>query len=170
MNDSDTAVPDGEDAGQETATEEWSDHRLVPEGVRMPTGYKISYGGVWVEKQIAKDTFVDLRVAWAPLVVSSVYVDPIGDQAVELAWVDRGRVVTRIVPRNVVRRGRVLVATLGDAGLPVIEGDARLVERYLAAFESINQGKIPRVHLARQLGWQADGTFVTAQDTLTRWR
>ncbi|WP_128817423.1 DUF927 domain-containing protein [Streptomyces sp. S063] len=165
MSNDNTTDTDRADAGQEKATEEWSDHRLVPEGVRMPTGYTISYGGVWVEKQIAKDTFVDVRVAWAPLVVSSVYVDPIGDQAVELAWVDRGRVVTRIVPRNVVRRGRVLVATLGDAGLPVIEGDARLVERYLAAFESINQGKIPRVHLARQLGWQADGTFVTAQDT-----
>ncbi|WP_372349610.1 hypothetical protein [Streptomyces sp. KL116D] len=50
----------------EQATEEWTDNRLVPEGVRRPTGYKISYSGVWVEKQVAKDTFVDVRVAWAP--------------------------------------------------------------------------------------------------------
>ncbi|HEY9409931.1 MAG TPA: DUF927 domain-containing protein [Jiangellaceae bacterium] len=145
--------------------QEWTDHRLVPEGVRLPTGYKISHGGVWVEKQITKDAFIDVRVAWAPLVIRSVYVDPVGDQAVELAWVDRGHVVTRTVQRSVVRRGRILVATLGDAGLPVIEADAKLAERYLAAFESLNQGKIPRVHLARQLGWQKDGTFVTAQDT-----
>ncbi|WP_405474800.1 DUF927 domain-containing protein [Streptomyces canus] len=150
----------------EQTTEEWTDrHGLVPEGVRMPTGYKISYGGVWVEKQVAKETFIDVRIAWSPLVIRSVYVDPIGDQAVELAWVDRGQVVTRTVQRSVVRRGRILVATLGDAGLPVIEADAKLAERYLAAFESINQGKIPRVHLARQLGWQKDGTFVTAQDS-----
>jgi hypothetical protein len=151
-----------ETTGQATA--EWTDNRLVPEGVRMPTGYTISYGGVWVEKQISKDVFVDVRVAWAPLVIRSVYVDPIGDQAVELAWVDRGQVVTRTVQRSVVRRGRILVATLGDAGLPVIEADAKLAERYLAAFESLNQSKIPRVHLARQLGWQKDGTFVTSQD------
>ena len=131
----------------------------------MPTGYKISYGGVWVEKQVAKETFIDVRIAWSPLVIRSVYVDPIGDQAVELAWVDRGQVVTRTVQRSIVRRGRVLVATLGDAGLPVIEADAKLAERYLAAFESLNQKLIPRVHLARQLGWQKDGTFVTAQDT-----
>ncbi|MET7731610.1 DUF927 domain-containing protein [Streptomyces sp. NPDC005402] len=153
------------DDATEQATEEWQDrHGLVPEGVRMPTGYKISYSGVWVEKQVAKETFIDVRIAWAPLVIRSVYVDPIGDQAVELAWVDRGQVVTRTVQRSVVRRGRILVATLGDAGLPVIEADAKLAERYLAAFESWNQKLIPRVHLARQLGWQQDGTFVTSQD------
>ncbi|ANJ07154.1 DUF927 domain-containing protein [Streptomyces parvulus] len=152
------------DETTEQATEEWADHRLVPEGVRMPAGYSISYSGVWVEKQFGKE-IVNVRVAWAPLVIKAVYVDPAGDQAVELAWVDRGQVVTRTVQRSIVRRGRILVATLGDAGLPVIEADAKLAERYLAAFESINQGKIPRVHLARQLGWQKDGTFVTAQDT-----
>lgn len=151
------------DETTEQATEEWTDNRLVPEGVRMPAGYSISYSGVWVEKQVGKEV-INVRVAWAPLVIKGVYVDPIGDQAVELAWVDRGQVVTRTVQRSVVRRGRILVATLGDAGLPVIEADAKLAERYLAAFESLNQGKIPRVHLARQLGWQKDGTFVTAQD------
>ncbi|WP_151478883.1 DUF927 domain-containing protein [Streptomyces albicerus] len=152
------------DETTEQATKEWTDNRLVAEGVRMPAGYTISYSGVWVEKQVGKE-MVNVRVAWAPLVIKAVYVDPIGDQAVELAWVDRGQVVTRTVQRSVVRRGRILVATLGDAGLPIIESDAKLAERYLAAFESINQGKIPRVHLARQLGWQRDGTFVTAQDT-----
>lgn len=162
MTDDTTAT--AETDGAEKEPEAWSDKRLVPEGFRLPQGYTISFGGVWVEKQIAKDTFVDVRIAWAPLVVSTVYVDPDGDQAVQLAWIDRGRLVQRIVPRSVVRRGRVLVATLGDAGLPVIEADAKLAERWLAAFESLNQGKIPRVHLARQLGWQADGTFVTGQD------
>ncbi|MCX4780911.1 DUF927 domain-containing protein [Streptomyces sp. NBC_01264] len=153
------------DTDEQAAPAEWSDTRLVPEGVRMPSGYSINHGGVWVEKQISKDVFVDVRISWAPLVVHCVYVDPIGDQAVELAWVDGSRVVTRTVPRSVVRRGRILVATLGDAGLPVIESDAKLTERYLAAFESLNRSKIPRVHLARQLGWQKDGSFVTAQDS-----
>ncbi|MFF7842844.1 DUF927 domain-containing protein [Streptomyces ossamyceticus] len=142
----------------------WTDERLVPAGVRLPEGYKVSHAGVWVEKAIKEDV-IDVRVAWAPLVIRSVYIDPEGDQAVELAWTDRGRLVTRVIPRSVARRGRVLVATLGDAGLPVIEADAKLAERWLAAFESLNQAKIPRVHLARQLGWQDDGTFVTAQDT-----
>lgn len=157
----------GENGGGETGqeAESWSDQRLVPEGFRLPEGYKISYSGIWVKKQIGKDLTVDVRVAWAPLVVRAVYVDPDGNQAVELAWLERNRIITRIVPRSVMRRGRVLVATLGDAGLPVIEADAKLAERYLAAFESLNQSKIPRFHLARQLGWQPDGAFVTSQDT-----
>lgn len=146
------------------APQEWTHSGLLPENVRRPSGYVINHSGVYGEKQI-KDTVIQVRVAWAPLVVRSIYVDPAGDQAVELAWLDRGRLVTRIVPRSVARRGRILVATLGDAGLPVIEADAKLAERYLAAFESINQKEIPRVHLARQLGWQEDGTFVLAQDT-----
>lgn len=158
------APADAQDTEDAPASPAWTDTRLVPEGVKLPEGYKVSYAGVWVEKAIKEDV-IDVRVAWAPLVVRSVYIDPEGNQAVELAWTDRGRLVTRIIPRSVARRGRVLVATLGDAGLPIIEADAKLAERWLAAFESLNQAKIPRVHLARQLGWQEDGTFVTAQDT-----
>lgn len=164
MTDDSAVTAESAEAGStEKGTEEWSDPRLVPEGMRLPSGYHVGYGGVWVEKQLGKEV-VNVRVSWAPLVISSVYVDPDGDQAVQLAWIDRGRLVQRIVPRSIVRRGRILVATLGDAGLPVIEADSKLAERWLAAFESLNQGKIPRVHLARQLGWQADGTFVTGQD------
>ncbi|MFG2130498.1 DUF927 domain-containing protein [Streptomyces sp. NPDC048751] len=162
----DTMTQEAAEAAQDAteAPKEWSDSRLLPENVRRPSGYVINYSGVYGEKQV-KDIVIPVRVAWAPLVVRSIYIDPAGDQAVELAWLDGGRLVTRIVPRSVVRRGRILVATLGDAGLPVIEADAKLAERYLAAFESINQKEIPRVHLARQLGWQEDGTFVLAQDT-----
>ncbi|MGK3110383.1 DUF927 domain-containing protein [Streptomyces sp. WAC05858] len=150
---------------QEQQPDEWHGAgQLVPEGYRLPEGYRVSFAGVWVQKQVSKEVTIDLRVAWAPLAVRAVYVDPAGDQTVELAWVEHGRIVTRIVPRSIVRRGRVLVATLGDAGLPVIEADAKLAERYLAAVESLNQKRIPRLHLARQLGWQDDGTFVTSQE------
>lgn len=162
MSDDSTSTTATDDTEQETQA--WTDQRLVPDGVRLPEGYRVSYSGVWVMKE-GKDGPVPVRVAWAPLVVHAVYVDPDGNQAVELAWVEHGRIITRIVPRSVVRRGRILVATLGDAGLPVIEADAKLAERWLAAFESLNQRKVPRFHLARQLGWQADGTFVTSQDS-----
>ncbi|WP_372349611.1 DUF927 domain-containing protein [Streptomyces sp. KL116D] len=77
------------------------------------------------------------------LVIKAVYVDPAGDQAVELAWIDRGQVVTRTVQRSIVRRGRILVATLGDAGLPVIEADAKLAERYLARVRVHQPGQDP---------------------------
>ncbi|MCG3039180.1 DUF927 domain-containing protein [Streptomyces sp. S1A] len=134
---------------------------------RVPAGYRVDYSGVWAVRE-TKDGEILTRVAWAPLLVATVYVDPAGDQNIELAWMDRGRPVTRTVPRSVARRGRLLVATLGDAGLPVIEADAKQAERWLAAVESANYEAIPRVDLARQLGWQKNGAFVTSQDTPNR--
>lgn len=136
----------------------------VPTGYQVPFGYEVTRHGVWLVKE-SRDGEVKYRVAWAPLVVSKVFVDAAGDQQVELAWIDRGRVVTRIVPRSIAKRGKHLVATLGDAGLPVIDADARLAERWLAAVEAANRPMIEQRYLARQLGWQNDGEFVTSQDT-----
>lgn len=137
----------------------------VPDAYRVPYGYEVTEHGVWVLKEVKDGDPVPVRVAWAPLVVSRMFVDAGGDQTVELAWLDRGRLVTRIIPRSVAKSGRKLVATLGDAGLPVIDADSRLAERWLAAVEAINRPMIERKFLARHLGWQHDGTFVTTQDT-----
>ncbi|MDJ0345955.1 DUF927 domain-containing protein [Streptomyces sp. H10-C2] len=131
---------------------------------RCPTGYRVNHSGVWAVKE-TKDGEILIRVTYAPLIVRAIFTDPDGDQTVELAWTDRGRVVTRIVARSIAKRGRHLVAALGDAGLPVIEADSKQVERWLAALESINRNAIPRFYLARRLGWQEDGTFVTSQET-----
>ena len=66
----------------------------------------------------------------------------------------------------ITKSGRKLVTEVGDAGLPVIEAEARQAERWLAAAEAANREVIARHPVARQLGWQADGkTFVTAQDS-----
>lgn len=137
---------------------------LVGGGYECPAGYRVDHSGVWAVRPVKDGGETLSRVTWAPLMITRVYEDPEGDQSVELAWMDRSRVVRRTVPRSVARRGRLLVATLGDAGLPVIEADAKHVERWLAAVESVNDRAIPRVALARQLGWQDDGTFVTSQD------
>ena len=94
-----------------------------------------------------------------------MYVDPDGDHLVELAWRDGPRWVSRLIRRAVTKSGRKLVAEAGDAGLPVIEAEARQAERWLAAAEAANHQVMARHPVARQLGWQADGkTFVTAQD------
>lgn len=148
-----------------TALSTLDDLRLpVPPGYQVPHGYRADRNGVWLVKE-TREGEVQYRVAWAPLVVSKVFIDAAGDQQVELAWLDRGKVVTRIVPRSIAKRGKHLVAVLGDAGLPVIDADARLAERWLAAVEALNRSMIEQRYLARQLGWQNDGTFVTSQDT-----
>lgn len=134
---------------------------LLPEAV-CPDGYEIEAGGVYALRADKAGSPVRVRVTWAPLFPVHVYAAPDGDQLVELAWYDRGHWTRRIVPRSVAKSGRRLVAQLGDAGLPVTDADAKLAERWLAAFEQANRSAVRTEKIARQLGWQRDGEFVTA--------
>jgi hypothetical protein len=134
----------------------------LPEGYVIPEPYLVAADGI----HLARDDGAGYaRVAWAWLFPVAVYVDPDGDHLVELAWRDGARWVSRLIRRAVTKSGRKLVAEAGDAGLPVIEAEARRAERWLAAAEAANCQAIARHPVARQLGWQADNkTFVTAQD------
>lgn len=135
----------------------------LPDGYVIPEPYIITPDGVHLMKD---DGTGFARVAWAWLFPVRVYIDPDGDQLVELAWRDGRRWVCRLIRRAVTKSGRKLVAEAGDAGLPVIEAEAKQAERWLAAAEAANHAAIARQPVARQLGWQADGkTFVTGQDT-----
>ena len=134
----------------------------LPEGYVIPEPYLVAADGI----HLARDDGAGyVRVAWAWLFPVAVYVDPSGDHLVELAWRDGSRWVSRLIRRAVTKSGRKLVAEAGDAGLPVIEAEARQAERWLAAAEAANHQAMAGHLVARQLGWQADNkTFVTAQD------
>jgi Domain of unknown function (DUF927) len=135
----------------------------LPDGWVVPAPYIVGPDGIHLVKN---DGFSRVRVSWAWLFPVGVYVDPAGDQLVELAWRDRDRWVSRLIRRRITKSGRKLVAEAGDARLPVIEAEARHAERWLAAAEAANHERIAKNPVARQLGWQADGkTFVTGQGT-----
>ncbi|MGW1219498.1 DUF927 domain-containing protein [Streptomyces californicus] len=137
----------------------------LPGSVRTPYGYRVTGRGVEVLSPSAESWN---RVTFAPLVVTATFEDPEGDQYVELSWVDKSlgkpRRISRIVSRETAKRGRKLIETLGAAGLPAVEGDARAVEKWLAEFEAENVHRIPSEQLARWLGWQDDGTFVSSPE------
>jgi len=138
----------------------------LPATVRTPYDYRVTGRGVEV-LSTSGDNW--LRVTFAPLVITATFEDPEGDQYVELSWIDRSlagraRRISRIVSRETAKRGRKLIETLGSAGLPAVEGDARAVEKWLAEFEAANFGRIPSEQLARWLGWQDDGTFVSSPE------
>jgi len=137
----------------------------LPGSVRTPFGYRVTGRGVEVLSQNAESWN---RVTFAPLAVTATFEDPEGDQYVELSWIDRSlgrpRRISRIVSRETAKRGRKLIETLGAAGLPAVEGDARAVEKWLAEFEAENVHRIPSEQLARWLGWQDDGTFVSSPE------
>ncbi|WP_460067335.1 DUF927 domain-containing protein [Streptomyces sp. YKOK-I1] len=137
----------------------------LPATVRTPYDYRVTGRGVEVLSTSGENW---IRVTFAPLVVTATFEDPEGDQYVELSWIDRSlgrpRRISRIVSRETAKRGRKLIETLGSAGLPAVEGDARAVEKWLAEFEARNVGRIPSEQLARWLGWQDDGTFVSSPE------
>ncbi|MCA1218671.1 DUF927 domain-containing protein [Streptomyces sp. 8L] len=144
---------------------DYADTFGLPSTVRTPYDYRVTGRGVEVLSQSGESW---TRVTFAPLVVTATFEDPEGDQYVELSWVDRSlgrpRRISRIVSRETTKRGRKLIETLGSAGLPAVEGDARAVERWLAEFEATNVNLIPSEQLARWLGWQDDGTFVSSPE------
>ncbi|MGC9536515.1 DUF927 domain-containing protein [Streptomyces sp. UG1] len=140
----------------------------LPASIATPKGYRVNAGGVAMKRVIGKDNEVWVKFTFAPLVVASTFEDPEGDQFVKLSWFDHSRgtrrIVSRVISREISKRGRELVKQLGGAGLPAVEGDARLLERWLAEFEAANVGRIPSKQLARWLGWQPDGSFVSSPD------
>ncbi|WP_169807947.1 DUF927 domain-containing protein [Actinomadura hibisca] len=130
----------------------------LPDGYRIPEPYTISPDGIWIEARNRDPE----RVTWAPLALTQVFTDPEGEQMVKLVWLNRGRWQSRIIERGKAKSGRMLVKELGNFGLPVTEADAKAAERWLAAAETTNTNVIDEVTIARSLGWQADGQFVTA--------
>jgi pyruvate/2-oxoglutarate dehydrogenase complex dihydrolipoamide acyltransferase (E2) component len=163
------ARADEEQAPQDDARDpegfDYADTFGLPRTVRTPYDYRVTGRGVEVLSQSGESW---TRVTFAPLVVSATFEDPEGDQYVELSWIDRSlgrpRRISRIVSRETAKRGRKLIETLGSAGLPAVEGDARAVEKWLAEFEAANVDRIPSEQLARWLGWQDDGTFVSSPE------
>ena len=134
----------------------------LPGGYQIPGGYQVRADGIWY----LPGRWGPSRASWAWLFPVRVYIDPDGDQLVELTWRDHGRWVSRLVRRSISKSGRKLVTEAGDAGLPITDSEAKDAERWLAAVEIANAAVIPRHPVARQLGWQADGrTFITGQDS-----
>ncbi|MCP2340197.1 DUF927 domain-containing protein [Actinomadura rupiterrae] len=130
----------------------------VDDGYVIPDPYTIAVDAIWRWRIDGPPE----RVAWGPVLVTRVYADPDGEELVELAWWHRHHWRTATTARAVAKSGRMLVRELGGRGLPFTEADAKSAERWLAAVETANTDTIQEVTIARALGWQADGTFVTA--------
>ena len=161
----DEEQPPQHDSARDSEGFDYADAFGLPDTVRTPYDYRVTGRGVEALSQSGESW---TRVTFAPLVVTATFEDPEGDQYVELSWIDRSlgrpRRISRIVNRETAKRGRKLIETLGSAGLPAVEGDARAVEKWLAEFEAENVHRIPSEQLARWLGWQDDGTFVSSPE------
>jgi hypothetical protein len=141
----------------------------LPDGHVLPFPYELYQGAVFHvadKKDRTGEVIGEIRtrVTYGPLCVARMCSSAEGEQWFDLEWRDSARIVTRRVDGAVLRSGRTLVRELGIAGIPVIEADAKHVERYLAAYRTANSDILEetRMTIARHLGWQEDGaTFVT---------
>lgn len=134
----------------------------------IPNGFKVKSDGLYVIKLVkegGEKVPVDVRFAYAPIFPTLVQVDPDGRHQVQVSWIDTTKgsvqVRRRVVDRAIFASGRKLIAELGSYGLPVVDGDAKQLERWLLEVLTANKGTVPSRYLARQLGWQSDGSFVT---------
>ena len=141
----------------------------LPVGHVMPPEYETRAGAVFnvIERTDRKGNPIApqvTRVTYGPLCIARMSASDIGEQWFDLQWQDGHRVVSRRVDGSIIRSGKALVRELGAVGIPVIEADAKPVERYLAAYLVANHTILEetRMTIARHLGWQSDGTFVTS--------
>ena len=144
----------------------------LPDGHELPDLYTYRIGGIFQVVPRADRQGQPLppnynRVTFGPLAIRATLVSGEGEQWFDLLWHDGTTSVTRRVDGTVLRSGRALVRELGSYGIPVIEADHKLVERYLAAYHMTNHQALrdARTLIARHLGWQDDGAFVTADGT-----
>ncbi|MEV0960819.1 DUF927 domain-containing protein [Streptomyces sp. NPDC049951] len=131
----------------------------------VPEGWALTGKGVFLVRPGKGDlppTYE--RITTTPLVITRILTAPDGGQSVELAWTVQGRAVRHVIPHETAKRGRELIKALGALGLPTSESYASPVEKWLLAYEDENSATIPRAQLRRWLGWQPDGTFLSAPD------
>ncbi|MFE6461543.1 DUF927 domain-containing protein, partial [Streptomyces cinereoruber] len=132
---------------------------------RIPEGWSLTSRGVFtVRPGKADQPPVYERVTTTPMVITRILTAPDGAQSVELAWLVQGRPVRHVIPHEIAKRGRELIKALGALGLPTSESYASPVEKWLLAYEDENADTLPRAQLRRWLGWQPDGTFLSAPD------
>lgn len=139
-------------------------HDDIPDGYETPAGWICDSKGILKIVERRDGDLVEVRVAYGPIIPVATHTDPDGAQLVELLWNDGHRWVNRLVPRSIAKSGKKLIAAVGDAGFPATEASGRDVEQWLAAAEAYNRGVIREHRIARWLGWQPDGTFISSPD------
>lgn len=133
----------------------------LPEGFVVPTGWVIVGGRICRQEERANDVRVT-PVSTGLIYPVSTGRDHDDAQVVDLAWRPFGRSrVVRTVDRGTAKDGRKLIAALGSFDLPFVSSNAKWLELWLAEIESANVPLIPEIRIARTLGWQPDGGFVT---------
>lgn len=138
----------------------------VHETAIVPNGWVLSPKGVFKIVQ-RKEGPAILPVSPNPVVITERLHDIIsGDEALELAWLDRGTWRHIVRDRETLKSGRSIVELAGQ-GFPVDSNTASDMVAWLSAYEAANERAVPESKRSSQLGWQgkdgADGFLLGDQ-------
>src|SRR5262249_4305709 len=74
----------------------------LPAGWAPPDGFELDRSGVWLTRETQAGV-QRTRVTYGPLIPVGVFVDPDGNQMLELVWHNHGRWVNRVVAHSVAK-------------------------------------------------------------------
>lgn len=154
----------------EARLEEQAGHQMVeayteftgqPLRLRCP-GYVCNNSGVW-----ATSTYGPVCVCPHPIMpVRRITNYETGERKTEIAWRDKGRWHTLIVPRSTLASRTRIVQTLSDAGAYVDSENCAAVVTYFTRMETANADVLKDAHSAGRMGWIDSHRFLPYESDL----
>lgn len=133
-----------------------------PETLRCP-GYLCNETGIWVSAGL-----------YGPVCVCPQPVMPIrritnydtGERKIEVAFRDKDKWQTMIVPRSVLAASNRIVQPLSERGVFVDSESAKALVTYFTRMEAANSDLLKETHSATRLGWIGKDRFLPYEDSL----
>ncbi len=149
-----------EQTGHET-TDAMTEFTGQPLALRCP-GYVCNDSGVWVVNM------------YGPVCVCPHPIMPVrritnyetGERKTEIAWRDKGRWHTLIVPRSTLASRTRIVQTLSDAGAYVDSENCAQVVTFFTRMETANADRLKESHSAGRMGWIDGNRFLPYESDL----
>ena len=122
--------------------------------LRWPRGYEIlKLTGLWRE---GKEGEGSTQIMSRPVIPSRVLVNvDTGEERLEVMFRREGEWRSHVVERVAVKQARSIVESLANLGADVNGFNAGEVVRFIAAFEEMNESRLPRVLCSDRCGWHA---------------
>lgn len=126
-------------------------------------GYLCNETGIWVNAGL-----------YGPVCVCPQPVMPIrritnydtGERKMEIAFRDKGKWQTMIVPRSVLAASNRIVQPLSERGVFVDSESAKALVTYFTRMDAANSDILPETHSATRLGWINQDKFLPYEDSL----
>lgn len=135
--------------------------RDLPEGLALPSAYRIESGGSIVLLHVDDEgVATELPVSPRPILATGVLTDEDGAQSLHLEWRDRTGWSSEVVLSSFTQDPRAFVG-LRDRGAPIAAHSSRRVSEFLANQQEASD--LPRARSSKRLGWHGQSFCLGAR-------